>query len=395
MKKLVLSSAIAVGLSTVASSAVAEDISLGVFLGLTGPIESLVANMAPAAEQAIAEVSDSGKLLDGTKVTAIRADTTCVDAAAATAAIERLITSDKVSGVVGGDCSGVTTAALTNVALPNGMVMISPSATSPALSTVEDNGLFFRTAPSDARQGVVMKDIIMDKGYKEVAITYTNNDYGKGLADAFQTAFEEAGGSVTISAAHEDGKADYAAEVGALASAGGEVLVVAGYIDQGGKGIIQGSLDTGAFDTFVLPDGMVGDALPAAIGPDLNGSFGQAPGTDSEGAGKLVEMASGYDASSPFAAESYDAAALIMLAMQAAGSTDPNKYKDKVMEVANAPGEKILPGELAKGLEIIAGGGDIDYVGASNVELIGAGESAGNYREIEIKDGALSTVGYR
>lgn len=395
MKKLLVSSAVAVALSTTASSAMAEDISLGVFLGLTGPIESLVANMAPAAEQAIAEVSDSGKLLDGTKVTAVRADTTCVDAAAATAAIERLITSDKVAGVVGGDCSGVTTAALTNVALPNGMVMISPSATSPALSTVEDNGLFFRTAPSDARQGVVMTEIIMDKGIKELAVTYTNNDYGKGLADAFQTAFEAAGGTVTISAAHEDGKADYAAEVGALASAGGEVLVVAGYLDQGGKGIIQGSLDTGAFDTFVLPDGMVGDALPEAIGPDLNGSFGQAPGTDSAGAGKLVEMADGYDASSPFAAESYDAAALIMLAMQAAGSTDPAKYKDKVMEVANAPGEEILPGELGKALEILAGGGEINYVGASNVELIGAGESAGNYREIEIKDGALSTVGYR
>ncbi len=396
MKKLVLTSAVALSLSGVAGSAMAEDIKIGVFLGLTGPIESLVANMAPAAEQAIAEVSESGKLLEGIKVEAVRADTTCVDTAAATAAIERLITSDKVAGVVGGDCSGATTAALTNVALPNGMVMVSPSATSPALSTIKDDGLFFRTAPSDARQGVVMSDIIMEKDIKELAITYTNNDYGKGLADAFQSAFEEAGGTVTISAAHEDGKADYAAEVGALASAGGEVLVVAGYLDQGGQGIIQASLDTGAFDTFVLPDGMVGDALPEAIGEDLNGSFGQAPGTDGVGAGALVELAGdAYDATSPFAPESYDAAALIMLAMQAAGSTDPNKYKDKVMDVANAPGEEILPGELAKALEILADGGEINYVGASNVELIGAGESAGNYRQIEIKDGALSTVGYR
>jgi len=395
MKKLLVSSAVAVGLGATAGTASAEEIKLGVFLGLTGPIESLVAQMAPAAEQAIAEVSASGKLLDGSTVTPVRADTTCVDAAAATAAIERLITADKVAGVVGGDCSGVTTAALTNVALPNGMVMVSPSATSPALSTIEDNGLFFRTAPSDARQGVVMTQVVMDRGYKEVAITYTNNDYGKGLADAFQTAFEAAGGSVTISAAHEDGKADYSAEIGALASAGGEVLVVAGYLDQGGKGIIQGSLDQGAFDTFVLPDGMVGDALPESIGSDLNGSFGQAPGTDSEGAGILTEIADGYDATSPFAAESYDAAALIMLAMQAAGSSDPNDYKDSLLDVANAPGELIMPGQLAKGLEILMNGGDIDYVGASNVELIGAGESAGNYREIEIKDGGLSTVGYR
>ncbi len=393
MKKLLISTAVAMSLGSAAASA--EDIKIGVFLGLTGPLESLVANMAPGAELAISEVSASGKLLDGTTVTAVRADTTCIDAAAASAAIERLITVEKVAGVVGGDCSGVTTAALTNVAVPNGMVMMSPSATSPALSTIEDNGLFFRTAPSDARQGVVMSDIIMDRGFNEVAVTYTNNDYGKGLADAFQAAFEEAGGTVTISTSHEDGKADYTAEIGALAAAGGEVLVVAGYIDQGGKGMIQSALDTGAFDTFVLPDGMVGSALPEAIGADLNGSFGQAPGTDSEGATKFVEMAEGFDGTSPFAKESYDAAALIMLAMQAAGSTDPQKYKDTVMEVANAPGEKILPGELGKALEIIAGGGEVDYVGASNVELIGAGESAGSYREIEIKDEKLTTVGYR
>jgi len=395
MKKLFISAAVAASLGAAASTASAQEIKIGVFLGLTGPIESLVANMAPAAEAAISEVSDSGKLLDGATVTAVRADTTCVDAAAATAAIERLITSDQVAGVVGGDCSGVTTAALTNVAMPNGMVMISPSATSPALSTIKDNGLFFRTAPSDARQGVVMTEIIMDRGFNEVALTYTNNDYGKGLADAFQTAFEEAGGTVTISSSHEDNKADYSAEVGALASAGGQALVVAGYLDSGGKGIIQGSLDTGAFDTFVLPDGMVGDALPEAIGADLDGSFGQAPGTDSEGVGIFAEMASGFDSSSPFSAESYDAAALILLAMQAAGSTDPQEYKELVMDVANAPGEQILPGELEKALEILADGGDIDYVGASNVELIGEGESAGNYREIEIKDQAVATVGFR
>ena len=383
--------------ASLASTALAQDVKIGVFLGFTGPLESLVAEMGPAAELAIKEVSDSGKLMGGKSVSSVRGDTTCIDSGAAVSTMERLVTSDKVDGVVGGDCSGVTTAALTSVALPNGMVMISPSATSPALSTIEDNGLFFRTAPSDARQGVVMTSVIMDRGINTVALTYTNNDYGKGLADAFQTAFEAAGGTVTISTPHEDGKADYSAEVGALAAAGGDVLVVAGYLDQGGKGIISASLDTGAFDTFVLPDGMVGASLPEAIGSDLNGSFGQAPGTDSAGAGKLVDMVkgTGIDATSPFAAESYDAAALILLAMQAANSTDPQVYKDMVLSVANAPGTPILPGELGKALDILASGGEIDYVGASNVELIGAGESAGNYREIEIKGGKVSTVGYR
>ncbi|WP_108658343.1 ABC transporter substrate-binding protein [Acuticoccus kandeliae] len=397
MKTAIMALASAAAIAAAAPAAYAQDeMKLGVLLAFTGPLESLAPSIASGAELAIKEVSDSGKFMDGTKVSPVRGDSTCIDAGAATAAGERLVTSDGVAAIVGAMCSGATTAVLQNVGIPNGIVMISPSATSPALSTVEDNGLFFRTAPSDARQGEIIADMLTERGIKEVALTYTNNDYGKGLGDSIASAFEKAGGKITINAAHEDGKGDYSAEVAALAAAGGELLVVAGYLDQGGKGIIQASLDSGAFDTFLLPDGMVGDALVAAIGDPLNGSFGVLPGSDSDGAGvyaKLAEAA-GFKPG-VYSGEAYDAAALILLAMEAAKSTKSDDFKGKIMDVANAPGEKIMPGELAKALEILAGGGDVDYVGATSVELIGAGESAGSFREIEIKDGAIETVGYR
>jgi len=344
----------------------------------------------------MSEVTESGNLLDGMSVMPVRADSTCIDAGAASAAAERLITSEGVKGIMGADCSGVTGAILSNVAVPNGVVMVSPSATSPALSTAEDNGLFFRTAPSDARQGEIMATILMERGMEEVALTYTNNDYGKGLADSFASAYEDKGGTITINAAHEDGKADYSAEVGALASGGGDLLVVAGYVDQGGSGIVRSALDSGAFDTFHFPDGMIGSKLEENFGDEIDGSTGQHPGTDSPGVAKFQEMVGdSFEATSPFAPESYDAAALIMMAMQAAGSVEPGDYKDHVMDVANAPGEKIYPGDLGKALEIIAGGGDVDYVGATAVELIGPGESAGNYREIIFEDGKIETVEYR
>jgi len=395
MKKLLTATA---ATALLAGSAMADDIKIGVILGFTGPIESLTPQMAAGAELAMAEVSASGALLGGSTVTSVRADSTCIDAAAATAAAERLVTSDGVKGIMGADCSGVTGAILQNVALPNGIVMVSPSATSPGLShnNNEDNGLFFRTAPSDARQGVVMTEVLMEEGISEVAVTYTNNDYGKGLADSFQAAFEAAGGTVTINAPHDDGKADYSAEIGALASAGGERLVVAGYVDQGGSGIVRAALDSGAFDTFHFPDGMISAQLEANFGSDIDGSTGQHPGTDSPGAAKFAELVGdAFDATSPFAPESYDAAALIMMAMQAAGSSESADYKGHIMDVANAPGEMIYPGELAKALEIIAAGGDVDYVGATAVELIGAGESAGNYRQIHIEGGAITTTKYR
>lgn len=393
MKKLLLAST---ATALFAGAAMAEDVKIGILLGFTGPLESITPAMGSGADLAIKEVNDSGKFALGT-VAGVRGDSTCVDAAAATAAAERLVTADGVTAIMGADCSGVTGAVLQNVARPNGIGMISPSATSPALSTAEDDGLFFRTAPSDARQGEIMADILTEKGIKSVALTYTNNDYGKGLADSFGAAFAAKGGAVTISTPHEDGKADYSAEVASLAAAGGEMLVVAGYVDQGGKGVIQASIDSGAFSTFYLVDGMYGESLIEAIGEPLNGSFGAVPGTDSEGAAKFQEMATaaGFDGTSAFSPESYDAAALIMMAMAAANSTNSKDWAGKVLDLANAPGEPIQPGELGKALELIAAGTDIDYVGATAVELIGPGESAGNYRQYEIKDGKIETVGFR
>ena len=230
-----------------------------------------------------------------------------------------------------------------------------------------------------------------------MAITYVNNDYGKGLADSFAAAFEAAGGTVTISAAHEDDRGDYGAEVGALAAAGGDALAVFGYIDRGGRGVMEGSIDTGAFETFLLADGMIGDSLLDLPGLEDADVVGTAPGTDAANAGDFdsFAMAGGVESMIPYRGESYDAAALLILGMQAAGSADRAGIAENIMNIANAPGEPIGPGELAKGLELLAAGTDIDYQGATVVELTEVGEAAGSYQEWVITDGAWATVSVR
>ena len=384
-------------LATAAATLIAgtahAEIKVGVILGFTGPIESLTPAMADSAELAFTEASNSGLLLGGETITAVRADSTCVDASAATAAAERLVNSDGVAAIMGADCSGVTGAIAKNVGAPNGVAMVSPSATSPGLSNIEDNGVFFRTAPSDARQGVVLADIVMARGIDTVAVTYTNNDYGKGLADAFATAYRAVGGTITIEAAHEDGKADYSAEVGALSASGASELVVLGYLDQGGRGIMQASLDSGAFERFILADGMIGDSL-LDIDGGIEGTFGTLPGSESEGAAMFEEVAAaaGLDGTAPYAAQSYDAGALLALAMQSAGSADRAGIVAHLTNVANAPGVIILPGELAKGLQILADGGEINYEGATNVEFDVNGDPAGSYKEQEVKGGSFTTI---
>jgi len=389
MKKIILT--VFLFVSTMTTNTYA-DVKMGIILGFTGPIESLTPAMAASAELAFKEASDSGSLLGGQTISVERADSTCVDSAAATSAAEGLV-SGGVIAIMGADCSGVTGAIASNVAVPNGVVMISPSATSPGLTTIEDNGYFFRTAPSDARGGQILADITKDRGVKSVAITYTNNDYGKGLADVYEAAVKAHGIKVTTVAAHEDGKADYAAEVATLASAGGDAVAVIGYLDQGGKGIIQGSLDSGAFDTFILSDGMIGDSLTDAFGKDLNKSFGSIPGSTGKGAGVFTKVAkaAGIDSSGPYTGESYDAAALITLAMQAGGKADRATIQKNVMSVANAPGKKIYPGELKKALDLLSKGKEINYEGATGVEFTDVGEAFGSFLEKEIKGGKFKT----
>ncbi|MEQ9696130.1 ABC transporter substrate-binding protein [Shimia sp. SDUM112013] len=398
MKTSILKTLIAISLCLALSPASAQqsnEVKIGVLLGFTGPIESLAAPMKTVINIAAEEVSDSGLFLNGARVVPIFADTTCADAGLAVASAERAV-AEGISGIIGGACSGATAAMLTNVATPRGMVMISPGASSPSLNDLDERDLFFRTVASDLREGQVMAEILRDRGVQSIAITYTNNDFGKGLSEAVRSSFTDMGGDVTIVASHEDGKADYTSDVATLAAAGGDVLVVVGYIDQGGLGVVRAALDLGAFEVFGLASTMIGDRLLEGVGPRIEGSFGQVAGTESQGLSLLADwMGDRIDGRLPYVAEVYDAMAIMVLAMQAAGTNDSTEYVSKIWEVANAPGEKIYPGQLAKGLELLAAGHEIDYVGGSAVELIGGGESAGAYREVEIRDGEFATVRFR
>lgn len=390
MKKLLLAST---ALAFSAGTAFADEVKMGVLLGFTGPIESVTPFMADSAELAWKEISDSGLFLGGSTITPVRADSTCVDSSAAQAAAERMISSDGVVAIMGADCSGVTMAVLQNVAMSAGVPMISPSATSPAFTTTESNGLFYRTSPSDARQGEVMAKVLMERGIDNVAVSYVNVDYGAGFADAFVSSFEALGGTVTARVPHEDGRGDYSAEVGTLAAAGGDALVILGYTDGGGS-VLRTAYELGAFDQFAMGDGMFGDELVASVGEALEGTIGTIPWAAGDGteAFSALAQAAGINSESSFTRESYDAAALLALAAQAAGEATPEGIAANILSVANAPGEEILPGDLARGLQILADGGEINYIGATNVELVGPGEAAGFYREYVVENGEFVTV---
>jgi branched-chain amino acid transport system substrate-binding protein len=379
--------ALSMGMSTVALA----DVSIGSLQGYTGPLESLIGDIHDGTMLAASEANASGAYIHGA-INVPQGDSKCIDADAAISEAERLINDESVIGLVGPNCSGVTTAVINNVTAPLGVVNISPSATSPALSTIEDNGFFFRTAPSDARQGQVLAAIAMGRGITSVAVTYTNNDYGKGLADAFIGAYEALGGTVTVNSGHEEGKADYAADVATLSAGGSSVLAVFGYANGGALSLTTASVDTGAFDSYIFADGMIGSG-PALDGlAGLDGSWGTAPGgSDAAAAWAKVTAAAGITPG-PYSGEAYDAMALIILASQAAASTDRVAIQAAVMSVGNAPGVEVYAGEIGKGLKALTSGAQINYVGATGVEFNDVGEVKGSFLEYDVVGTAWSSI---
>ncbi|HAY41070.1 MAG TPA: branched-chain amino acid ABC transporter substrate-binding protein, partial [Gammaproteobacteria bacterium] len=161
--------------ATMATASYGASVNVGELQGFTGPLESMIGPMSGGANLAVTETNASGNYLGGTTINVVQGDSVCIDPAVATAEAERLMNDENVMAIMGPNCSGNTGAVITNVLVPNGIVSISPSATSPALTTLEDGGWFFRTAPSDARGGQILADITKDRGVKSVAITYTNN----------------------------------------------------------------------------------------------------------------------------------------------------------------------------------------------------------------------------
>jgi branched-chain amino acid transport system substrate-binding protein len=377
--------------------ALAEDVKVGILGDLTGPIESLAPPIVAGAQLAFDHVNAQGGILGG-QLVSITGDSAC-DPSVAGPAADKLVNTDQVTAIVGAFCTGATIGAATAAGIPGGVVQISPSASAPALTTLEDSDLVYRTTPSDAFQGVKMAELVLAKGITDVAVTYVNNDYGKGLADVFVATFTAGGGTVSSNVAHEDGKADYRAELGQLSSGGSQNLVILAYASGSGKTILQQAIEAGEFTAYVGGDGMIGDDLTTGLPADaVNGKIiatraGAYAGASADTYKKLATDA-GQNPEATYAPQAYDAAFLIALAIEKNGNAGREGLAAALRDVATAPGEKILPGEWSKAVELIKAGTDIDYEGAGGpLEFDAAGDVDGVIVELAVEDGKFVEKG--
>ena len=180
-----------------AVNSVSADVRIGFLGGFTGPVESLAPSIFAGAELAAKHVNDQGGLLGGQRMNMPDGDSGCDNVTAATKSAQHLVEEERVIAIVGALCSGATVAAAKEVAIKNKVLMVSPASTSPTLTTLNDDDLVFRTVPSDAYQADVLARLILAKGIKRIAISFADNDYGKGFFAALQEAYRREGGRVS------------------------------------------------------------------------------------------------------------------------------------------------------------------------------------------------------
>ncbi|MCR6672286.1 ABC transporter substrate-binding protein [Devosia ginsengisoli] len=395
--KNTLALAVAASALAIAAPAMAQEVKIGFLADVTGPIAGFAPGMVDAGNLAITNVNDQGGLFDGQNLVSVLADSAC-DGGAAGPAADRLVNSEQVVAIFGGYCSGATIAGANGSAIPGNVVMISPASTAPAVAELADNDLVFRDVVPDSIQGVKAAELLLAQGITEVGVTYVNNDYGSGLAGAFSDAFTAGGGTVLANVAHEDGKADYRPEIGQVEAAGASTLVIYGYENAGGGAILNQAIEAGSFTQFVGGDGMAGDALlegrdAASLEGMILTQAAAAAGPSFDALNALTS-AVGQDVNGTYVTNSYDAVFLLALAIEKSGSADREGVSAALREVANAPGETILPGEWSKAKELIAAGTDINYEGASGtIEFDDVGDVAGAINYFVIEGGATVNKG--
>jgi branched-chain amino acid transport system substrate-binding protein len=272
------------------------------------------------------------------------------------------------------------------VTIPAGIPSVSDSATAPSISDLDDKGLVFRTAPSDAYQGAALAQYAFDQGMRKLAMTYANDDYNAGIATVFAKVFAELGGEITANQVHEPNKASYRAEVSTMANGDPEGLALFAYYGGSGITIIKNSLETGSFEKFVGADGMFDQSVIDQIGADtLRGNIwltqsASDPDSDSYKAFAESYAATGNDPQAPYAAHGYDATFMVALAIEKAGSTDSGAIAAALMEINDPAGETIGVGQWAEAKAAIAAGKAINYAGATgSVDFDANGDVPGFY----------------
>jgi ABC-type branched-subunit amino acid transport system substrate-binding protein len=405
MKGLLFGAAVLVliGIATRPASAAGCDITVGMVMPLTGPAGAYGQAGAKAVDMAFHDFNEAGGVHGCDLVTDTRDSqsqgTVAVDQAT------QLVDIRKVPVIIGGIISSESIPILTSVTAPAGVVQVSPASSSPTLTQLcragKTNGVFFRTITSDALQGTAAAKFAIDEGLKKIAIIDVNNDFGVNMVREFSASYRKLGGAITSITPYNPNQSSYSAEASAAMAGDPDALYLVSYPVDGAT-IARAWISEGGPAKFLLNDGMNSPDFIAAVGAKyLNDAYGTSSGTDETAStqyfyGNFKAFSDGIAPDAPAADRSYDAGAIVALAIAKAGKADPAAIKAAIPEIVALDGTPIYAGrdEFTKALSLIAAGKPIRYEGVIGpINFDECGDITGPFRLWRIQKGVVTTIG--
>jgi branched-chain amino acid transport system substrate-binding protein len=349
-------------------------LTLGTLLPETGSLAFLGPPEFAGVDLAVQDINEAGGVL-GEDVEVIDGDSGDTTTDIANQTVDRLLAQD-VDAIIGAASSGVSLTVIDKIT-GAGVVQFSPANTAPDFTDYDDNGLYFRTAPSDVLQGQVLAEVIAEEGIGTIGILALQDPYGEGLANFITESFEGSGGQVTETIIYDPAAQNYDAEVQQMAAADPEAVVVIGF-DESARiitSMIEAGIGPGDIPVFGT-DGNMGNALGEQFEGEpgaLEGMRGTTPLTDlsKDFRDRLLEIDPDLSDFN-YAGESYDAAVVIALAAIAAESDAGEAIGEQIADVTRE-GTKCTDFEECSGL--LEDGDDIDYDGITGpIDLDDAGD---------------------
>ena len=398
--KLVVLVVTLVAMAFAASSCGSEDSSesesANVEIGTVMPVSGDLSAFGPSAQRAMDlafELVNEAGGVNGGEISAIHRDSG-TNEQIGTDSASGLVNVEGVNVLIAAHSSGVTIAIAESVTIPAGVLHLSVGSSSKAITALADNDMVFRTRVNDFVKSQALSSLAEALGYKRVSTTYINNAYGASLNESFVENFERAGGEVTAAVAHELGQASYIAELRDAAKDEPEMLVTIAYPDSG-QTLLREAAESGIYDEFMFVDVTKNQTMFDAIGGNhFEGDFGVSPGNPQSTAvqdfRRIYEERTGGDPNQQLISEAFDGATVIALAIEKAGSDDPVAVRDALRPVANPPGEIVGPGDIARALELVREGKDINYVGAAgDIDFDENGDVVSGMRVWKIEDNKI------
>jgi branched-chain amino acid transport system substrate-binding protein len=340
---------------------------IGTALPQTGNLAFLGPPEEAGVALAIKEINEADK---GIQIEVTWGDSGDTDNKAYDTEIPRLLNAG-VNAIIGAASSGTSLQFIDRV-VNAGVIQFSPANTSAALTTYDDKGLYFRTAPSDVLQGEVLGNLIAADGHEKIAMIVLNDSYGTGLAKFVTEAFEKSGGEVLAAPTYNTGDTTFDSQIAEVLATSPDAIVLITFEEV--KTIIPQLVSQFPADKLYFVDGNLANFSEAFDPGTLTGAKGTLPGLDIETIPAFLESmnANWVAEGNPdlagvysYGPESYDAVVLLALAALAAKSVEGKDMAAKLQEVSGGSGGGTKCTSFAECADIIIGGGVADYDGVS------------------------------